>query len=273
MAWAKLDDRFHEDPQVRRLFKTKPEALALFLMSISYAAGNETDGIVHQEWVESYVPKGAARAKLAGGLVELGWWNEHAAGFEISSFLKYNPSRQEVRERREARKIAGSKGGQRSRTQANAQANAQASAQANAQANAKQVLDTPGQAVGRNVSGRVKGRVNNSVSFQREGPTEHLVAAATILEGQWPDSQSLIEPALLNATAAYPKVDAIVASRLAVSWAMSDSWEMPAPATVMAAFKKLAADAPKRDERTERRVRGANALKTLLSSTIETEST
>ena len=130
MAWARLDDRFHEDPQLRRLYKTEPRAALLYITSLTYASGRETDGVVHLEFVETLEPLKAGRMKRARILVDLDWWREHPEGWEITNFLKYNPSRAEVEARREARKQAGARGGKASKRQAAAKHASQANAQA-----------------------------------------------------------------------------------------------------------------------------------------------
>ena len=133
MPWAKLDDRFHEDPRLRRLYKVEPKAGLLYVASLTYASGRETDGVVHFEFVETLEPIKAGRLKRARILVDLDWWREHPEGWEIANFLNYNPSREEVRARREKRKLAGAKGGKTSNK-------TQPTANDTSQANAKQML-------------------------------------------------------------------------------------------------------------------------------------
>lgn len=98
MPWGKLDDQFDDQPEIDYM---STDAIALFICSITWACRNLTDG---------HIPLARAR-KLPGGhnrkaIDELlegekPWWIEVPDGFQIRSFLKFNPAGEEFLERRE----------------------------------------------------------------------------------------------------------------------------------------------------------------------------
>jgi len=96
MAWARFDDEFDDDPELDLI---GPVAACLFVCSVTWSNRNLTDG---------FVPRARA-SKLTGGtpaaiaaLVRYRWWMEAEDGFQIRSYLKYNPSAVQVAETRES---------------------------------------------------------------------------------------------------------------------------------------------------------------------------
>ncbi len=94
MTWAKIDDHFHLHPKVQRASWAQR---GLFVTALSYCACFETDGFVPRSWVVSI-----NGWDLALGLVEVGLLERAQDGFTIHDYLTYNPSREEVAERRRA---------------------------------------------------------------------------------------------------------------------------------------------------------------------------
>lgn len=91
MAWARLDDKFHSHPKVRRAGLA---AIGLHVRAISYSAAHLLDGHIDVEWVRE--AGGAQHKKLATALVEAGLWIQNGHGWIINDYLEYNPSREET---------------------------------------------------------------------------------------------------------------------------------------------------------------------------------
>ena len=96
MTWAKMDDRFHEHPRTRKVWRSCPMAIGLHVMAITYSAGNLLDGRIDHEWVADQIPSATARRKATAALVEAGQWIDHGTHYEIRDYLDYNPSREKV---------------------------------------------------------------------------------------------------------------------------------------------------------------------------------
>lgn len=110
MPWARLDDTLHGHPKIRKAWRCRP-ALGLHLLALSYASSYETDGAIDEEFVEDYLPDAGERTAVVDALVQSGLWERKSHGWAIYNYLKYNPSRDDIRARREAdreRKRGGS---------------------------------------------------------------------------------------------------------------------------------------------------------------------
>ena len=105
MAWARLDDKFHSHPKVRRAGLA---AIGLHVRAISYSAAHLLDGHIDVEWVRE--AGGAQHKKLVTALVDAGLWSQNGHGWVINGYLDYNPSREEVEERRAADSARKKKG-------------------------------------------------------------------------------------------------------------------------------------------------------------------
>jgi hypothetical protein len=119
VSWARLDDRFHENPKIRRLWRACPSALGLWTMALTYCAGNETDGEIDALWLEersAFAGADDAPAALeAAGLLE----RVDDETWRIPSFLEFHPSKAEAVEKRAAdaaRKARGRRAQQTART-------------------------------------------------------------------------------------------------------------------------------------------------------------
>jgi hypothetical protein len=99
MSWAKLDDQFHSHRKAKRAWK-EPRALGLHLLALSYCAGQLTDGLVDDEFVEEKVPNRRERDRSTHALVDAGLWTREDDGWRINDWLDYNPSREYVLDRR-----------------------------------------------------------------------------------------------------------------------------------------------------------------------------
>lgn len=108
MPWANLDDTFESH---RKIDAASLEAIGLYARSLSFCARYLTNGKVDQTWLERVVPKPQRLQKLLDELVATGLFEPNGNGFAVHDYLDYNPSREDVLERR--RKAAEKKRRQR----------------------------------------------------------------------------------------------------------------------------------------------------------------
>jgi hypothetical protein len=111
MAWAKLDDRFHSNPKISRVWHTCPNAVGLYVMSITHCSQHETDGKVDDYFVIALVPDKDLREAIIFALVDADLWTIVEAGsFQIPDYLDFNPSHAELEKRRKTDKTRQAKG-------------------------------------------------------------------------------------------------------------------------------------------------------------------
>jgi hypothetical protein len=99
MAWAKVDDRFHEHPKVIEVRAQGGWApIGLWLAALTWSNSNLTDGLIPASWVK--LNNGMEHAEH---LVTAGLWIEDAEteGFRFKDFGDYQPSRADVIAKRE----------------------------------------------------------------------------------------------------------------------------------------------------------------------------
>lgn len=96
MTWAKFDDQFPDHPKVDPLSDL---AFRLHVAAICHSARYLTDGFVSEHRVPRLVPryKPSAVAELERARL----WNREEGGWRIHDYTAYNPSAEEVEERRE----------------------------------------------------------------------------------------------------------------------------------------------------------------------------
>ncbi len=108
MTWAKVDDRFHGHSKARRA----REALALWVLAMSWCADELTDGAVPRDMPDLLLP--GLGETFAARLVEVGLWERTDAGYQFHDWLDYQPSAKTVKRERtklsEARSKAGRAG-------------------------------------------------------------------------------------------------------------------------------------------------------------------
>lgn len=100
MAWAKLDDQFVEHHRISRL---SDKAFRLHVAGICHAARKLTDG--HISTIDARVLRALTRTSTrhVEELLDAGVWTANGGdGWEIRDYLDYNPSAEEVKERRKA---------------------------------------------------------------------------------------------------------------------------------------------------------------------------
>lgn len=101
MSWAKLDDRW---PTHRKSVLAGPLARDLYVCGLCYCNGHLTDGFIPEQSVPSLAP-GQAKPRLAAQrLVEVGLWERVDGGYRVHDYHDWNPSSQEVREKRDAKR-------------------------------------------------------------------------------------------------------------------------------------------------------------------------
>src|SRR5215471_974647 len=92
MAWARFDDRFPTHPRVIGL---TDGAFRLYVEGVCYATSHLTDGVVARALAGS-------RDGAAGELVSAGLWLTDRAGWRIHDWHEWNPTADEIRQRRKA---------------------------------------------------------------------------------------------------------------------------------------------------------------------------
>lgn len=141
--WVKLDDAMLDDEDV---VAAGADGFALHAAALLYCGRNLTDGFVPYGKVALLLDVAPFRAKLAeirDRLVGVGLWRDdpERGGYWLRSYLKYNPSREQVAALRSKRAAAGSRGGQQSGASRRAkpdQSNTGSNGEANASANSEQ---------------------------------------------------------------------------------------------------------------------------------------
>lgn len=142
MTWFKTDDGMWRHRKVRRLGRQKVSVTAqvgcmgLWQLAGNWAADNETDGFVPAEQVEQWDP----RLQLAERLVDAKLWHptedDGEPGYRFHDWHDYQPTAEEVQDKRTKRQEAGRRGGiksgqtRRSKTEANASAGASSKTEA-----------------------------------------------------------------------------------------------------------------------------------------------
>lgn len=99
MTWLKLDDRFPDHPKIAPL---SDAAFRLHVAAMCYAAAHETDGVVPLAAIPQLVPK--YRKVQHNELVGAGLWEEGQGCIVVHDFTEYNPTRAQIKARREATK-------------------------------------------------------------------------------------------------------------------------------------------------------------------------
>jgi hypothetical protein len=100
MTWAKLDDRFHQDPQMMRLARG---VRLLYVEGLTYCAQQLTDGFVADYMLRKITdepdPDTAAAALVDGGLWEPAE-RDRDKGWQVVDYLVNQSSREDVERQR-----------------------------------------------------------------------------------------------------------------------------------------------------------------------------
>jgi hypothetical protein len=110
VAWARFDDRFHENRKIKRAWRLCPASIGLHVMAITYCAGHLTDGFVDVDFVEDRMPSKRARERAVAVLVEVGLWSAADEGWHVHDFCEFNETKAGADAKRRAKSEAGKKG-------------------------------------------------------------------------------------------------------------------------------------------------------------------
>lgn len=102
MAWARLDDSFYDHPKTLRLWDKCPAAIALHCRAICWCAKHEQDGLLPTAIVNTISPVQRDRDEQIKALTDEGAWHKdpRGDGYVIHDYLDYNPSKEEIAEKR-----------------------------------------------------------------------------------------------------------------------------------------------------------------------------
>lgn len=104
--YVPLDVNYLRDPKIR---KAGSDAEVLFVRSLAYAKGGETDGIVH-EFDLPVISVGLTRvAQRVKKLTESGLWTPIDGGWLISGWANWNESTAQLRKRKKAQSDGAAK--------------------------------------------------------------------------------------------------------------------------------------------------------------------
>ncbi len=109
VSWVRLDDSFYTH---EKRWMIDLDGIGLWALCLCYAAHKLTDGFVPEKFVRSNLPHPDRRGTLQS-LLDAGMLVQADGGFAITSYLSFNPSREEVLERREKRANAGKLGAEK----------------------------------------------------------------------------------------------------------------------------------------------------------------
>ena len=111
MAWARIDDKFLDNPKVRKAGK---EATYLYVSGLVYSSNQLTEGYISDEALGLGAYKGFIKNERthAATLVECELWDRIEGGYQIHDYLEYNPTKEQIEEARAKKAVAGSKGAQ-----------------------------------------------------------------------------------------------------------------------------------------------------------------
>lgn len=103
MAWARIDDGFVDHPKILQIWNRCPGAIGLHVRAIAYCSKHLTDGYIPAVAVASLSPVQSERDEQIEALIDGGAWyrDEGSETFVIHDFLDYQPTREEVADRRQ----------------------------------------------------------------------------------------------------------------------------------------------------------------------------
>lgn len=168
MAWAKLDDRFHEHRKVRRVWRACPAAVGLHVMAITYCAGHETDGFIDRDFVEEKLPNRRDRDRALDALVEAGLWEPTDDGWTLHDFLDYHPSRAEAEAQRAELSVKRAEAGRKGGLARAAKANAKQTSSTLPASNVANPSPVPSRPVANPPSPPRGGRARDDVKYQQD---------------------------------------------------------------------------------------------------------
>lgn len=110
MTWVRSDDN---EPNHPKIFRAGVAGYGFFQAAKCYCSRNLTDGFIPIGDISLILPSVtfAASVKLCIRLVECGLFEKEETGYRVHDYLHYNPSKEQVQERRAERAESGRSGG------------------------------------------------------------------------------------------------------------------------------------------------------------------
>lgn len=99
-VYVPLDANYMRDPKIRR---AGPDAELLYVRSLAYAKGGETDGVVYDYDLEVIAVGLNKVNQRVTALVREGAWEPRDDGWFITGWFNWNDSTAKLRERKRAR--------------------------------------------------------------------------------------------------------------------------------------------------------------------------
>ena len=100
MGWARIDDGYYDHPKVLRAVELDAGSIGLHVRAISYCAKQELNGHIPERAVCALMPLQRDREKAVAALIEVGLFQATEDGYVLHDYLDYNPSREEILEKR-----------------------------------------------------------------------------------------------------------------------------------------------------------------------------
>lgn len=100
MAWARIDDSFYDHPKIVAVWDRCPGAIGLHARALAYATKHLTNGRLPGSVVAYLSPCDSERTPQVDALVEGQLWYADGTDYLIHDFLDWNPSKDEVKEKR-----------------------------------------------------------------------------------------------------------------------------------------------------------------------------
>lgn len=93
MPWFKVDDRLHDHRKAR---KAGPEAMGLWVLAGSWAAGNLTDGFIPADVATRWDPRGKLAARLVAAELWASTEHDGEPGWQFSGWEEWQPTKDDV---------------------------------------------------------------------------------------------------------------------------------------------------------------------------------
>jgi hypothetical protein len=99
---VQLDNTYDDRRKIQRAWRTKPAAIGLHVMAITFSNRHDTDGQIPHEWLQEMVPRTTERQAILQVLVEHGLFDFDGEQYTVHDYLDWNRSAEEREARRRA---------------------------------------------------------------------------------------------------------------------------------------------------------------------------
>lgn len=97
LQWVRIDTQFASNPKILYLVEDRKfRATFVWMAGMAYAGAHGTDGFIPK----AALPTFHGTQKDAEDLVEVGLWNASLGGWEINSWAEFQPSTEEMAQRK-----------------------------------------------------------------------------------------------------------------------------------------------------------------------------